>query len=429
MFDCNAKFCGKSLNDNLLVGPDLTCNLLAILLRFRKWPIAVVADIKAMFSQVFVDKRDQDAFRFLWHPDDDLTEEPLDFRMRTHVFGAESSPCCAAYALRATAKDNLIGASEDVVSSVFRNVYADDVCCSYKSTDIAIDSTSQMRKLLKKGGFYLTKFLSNSVEVLESVPSEDRARDVHLNDSGLPAQKALGVYWDSKCDCLLERVGVRHRPCTRRGVMSTIAQTYDPLGLIQPFLLPAKQILQEVCRPSLHWDDDLADSSELGMHWQKWLHALPQLESISIERSFTLLDKKILGFELHTFSDASISGYGICVYIRVCYRDRTFKCGFVMRKLRVAPIKAVSVPRLELTAAVLAAKTTNFIVNELDFKFSKVFLWIDSTVVLRYLRNESTRFTTFVANRSKILHSLTAVEQWHYVTSNQNPADVASRGV
>ena len=211
--------------------------------------------------------------------------------------------------------------------------------------------------------------------------------------------------------------------------MSMIAQTYDSLSLIQPFLLPAEQILQEACRRSLHWDDDLADSSELGMHWQKWLHALPQLESISIERSFTLLDKEIFGFELHTFSDTSISGYGICVYIRVCYHDRTVKCGCVIGKSRVAPIKAASVPRLELTAAVLAAKTTNFNVNELDLKFSKVLLWTDSTVVLRYLRNESTRFTTFVANRLEILHSLTAVEQWHYAPSNRNPADVASRGV
>ena len=169
----------------------------------------------------------------------------MDFRMRMHVFGAKSSFCCAAYALRATAKDNQIGASEDVVSSVFRNVYGDDVCCSYKSTDIATDSASQMRKLLKSGGFYLTKFLSNSVKVLESVSSEDRARDVHINDSGLPAKKALGVYWDSKCDRLLVRVGVRQRPCTRRGVMSMIAQTYDPLGLIQRFCYRLSKFCRE----------------------------------------------------------------------------------------------------------------------------------------------------------------------------------------
>ena len=156
--------------------------------------------------------------------------------------------------------------------------------------------------------------------------------------------------------------------------MSMIAQAYNPLRLIQPFLLPAKQILQEACKRSLHWDDNLGNYLLLGERWHKWLLALPLLESVSIERSFTLLDKEILGFELHIFSDASISGYGVCVYVKVCYLDGTFKCCFVLGKLRVAPIKSVSVPRLELTAAVLAAKTTNFVVNELEIKFSKVFL-------------------------------------------------------
>ena len=429
VFDCSAKFCGISLNDRLLIGPDLTCNLLAVLLRFRESPIAVVADIKAMFSQVFVDRRDQDAFRFLWYPNHDLSVQPVDFRMRTHVFGAKSSPCCAAYALRATATDNLTGASEEVVRAVFKNVYVDDVCCSCKSVDAAKSLISQLCSLLKSGGFHLTKFLSNSVEVLSSVPQEDLARNVDLRCSGLPAQKALGVYWDPATDRMMVKVGVKQRSCTRRGLMSMIAQTYDPMGLIQPFLLPARQLLQEACRRSLQWDDDLADVLELGMHWQKWLQALPQLESISIDRSFTLLEREILGFELHTFSDASISGYGICIYIRVCYCDSSVKCCFLLGKSRVAPIKSVSVPRLELTAAVLAAKMTNFVVNELDISFSKVFLWTDSTVVLRYLRSTSIRFTTFVANRLEVLHALTTVEQWHYVPSKQNPADIASRGV
>ena len=105
------------------------------------------------------------------------------------------------------------------------------------------------------------------------------------------------------------------------------------------------------------------------------------------------------------------------------------KCCFVPGKSRVAPIKSVSVPRLELTAAVLAAKMTNFVVNELDISFSKVILWTDSTVVLRCLRSTSIRFTTFVANRLEVLHALTTVEQWHSVPSKQNPADIASRGV
>ena len=143
--------------------------------------------------------------------------------------------------------------------------------------------------------------------------------------------------------------------------MSRIAQTYDPWRSIQPFLLPAKQILQEACKHSLHWDENLGDYLQLGERWHKWLLELRQLERVSFERRFTLLDKEILEIERHTFSDASISGYGVCVYVIVCYFDGTFKCCFVLGKSLVAPIKSASVPRLELTAAVLAAKTTNFV--------------------------------------------------------------------
>ena len=100
-----------------------------------------------------------------------------------------------------------------------------------------------------------------------------------------------------------------------------------------------------------------------------------------------------------------------------------------MGQARVAPIKFVSVPRLELTAAELAARVTNFVINELDIKFFKAFLWTDSTVVLRCINCTSVRFTSFVANRLEILHSLTNCEQWHYVPAKQNPADIASRAV
>ena len=430
VFDCSAKFQNKSLNDRLLVGPDLTCNLLGVLLRFKEHPIAVVGDIKAMFSQVFVDEADCDVFRFLWYPDNDLTCEPVDYRLQTHVFGAKSSPCCAAYPLRVTAHDNLTKASETTVRTVLKNVYVDDVCCSCKSADSAIDLTDQLSKLLKSGGFHLTKFLSNHQKVLSSIPQKDLAESVGLDRDCLPAQKALGVYWNASTDRLMVKVDVKRRPCTRRGLLSMIAQTYDPLGLIQPFILPAKQLLQEACKRSLRWDDDLSNLPGLGMHWEKWFLALPQLEKVSIKRGLTLPEKEIAGLELvHTFSDASISGYGVGVYVRVRYVDGVVKCCFLLGKARVAPIKFVSVPRLELTAAVLAAKVTNFVINELDIKFSKVFLWTDSTVVLRYINCTSVRFTTFVANRLEILHSLTNCEQWHYAPSKQNPADIASRAV
>ena len=104
---------------------------------------------------------------------------------------------------------------------------------------------------------------------MSPVPQEDLARNVDLRCSELPAQKVLGVYWDPATDRMMVKVGVKQRSCTRQGLMSMIAQTYDPMGLIQPFLLRARQLLQEACRRSLQWDDDLADVFELGMHWPK----------------------------------------------------------------------------------------------------------------------------------------------------------------
>ena len=153
-----------------------------------------------MLSLVFVDEANCDVFRFLWYPDNDLTCEPVDYRMRTHVFGAKSSPCCAAYAVRKTAHDNLTKASETTIRAVFRNVYVDDVCCSCKSADSAIDLTDQLSKLLKSGGFHLTKFLSNNQKVLNSIPQKDFAESVDLDRDCLPAQKALGVYWNASSD-------------------------------------------------------------------------------------------------------------------------------------------------------------------------------------------------------------------------------------
>ena len=135
--------------------------------------------------------------------------------------------------------------------------------------DAAKSLISQLCSLLKSGGFHLIKFLSNSVEVLSSVPQENLARNIDLKCSGLPAQKVLGVYWDPATDRMMVKVGVKQRSCTRRDLMSMIAQTYDPMDLIQPFLLPARQLLKEACRVSLQWDDDLADVLELGMLWQK----------------------------------------------------------------------------------------------------------------------------------------------------------------
>ena len=128
----------------------------------------------------------------------------------------------------------------------------------------SISLVSRLSSLLESGGFHQTKFLFNNVAVLSSVPQNELAREVDLASCIFPAQKALGVSWNPQTARLMVKICIKQRSCTRRGIMSMIAQTYDPLGLIQPFLLPAKQILKDMYKRSLHWDDNLGDYLQLG---------------------------------------------------------------------------------------------------------------------------------------------------------------------
>lgn len=138
VFDCAAKYHGTSLNQQLLQGPDLTNPLVGVLIRFRQEPIAMAADIEAMFHQVYVDPEDRDTLRFLWWPNGDLSKEPEEYRMVKHLFGATSSPSCANFSLKKTASINSGEFDHDTVKTVERNMYVDDLMKSVSSPETAI---------------------------------------------------------------------------------------------------------------------------------------------------------------------------------------------------------------------------------------------------------------------------------------------------
>ncbi|TNN12521.1 Gag-Pol polyprotein, partial [Schistosoma japonicum] len=133
--------------------------------------------------------------------------------------------------------------------------------------------------------------------------------------------------------------------------------------------------------------------------------------------------------ELHISSDASKVGYGVVAYSRCYVVGEEACCRVILAKARVAPLKVQTIPRLKLTAAVLAACVGSQLQTELNREFADVVFWTDSMTVLNYIRNESYQFKTFVANRISTIHSLTKVNQWRYVPSNQNVADYVSRGI
>ena len=178
VFDCSARYGGTSLNDRLLQGPDMTNSLVGVLTRFRQEPVAFMADIEAMFYQVLVPADQRDFLRFLWWPDGDLRAELEEFRMRVHPFGAVSSPSCSNYALHTTANEAEREYGSEVAGVLRRNFYVDDCLRSVSTEGKAIDQIACLRQACRKGGFRLTKFICNRRSALESIPVEERSKDV-----------------------------------------------------------------------------------------------------------------------------------------------------------------------------------------------------------------------------------------------------------
>ena len=184
VFDCSAKYRGSSLNDKLLQGPDLTNSLVGVLMRFRQESVARMSDVEAMFHQVRVKPGDCSALRFLWWPNGDLDSEPEEHMMTVHLFGGVSSPSCANFALRKIAEDNKALFDPQIIRAVQRNFYVDDCLKSVNSDHDAINLVKDLTELLKTGGFRLTKWLSNSRQVMESIPESERATSVKNLDFG-----------------------------------------------------------------------------------------------------------------------------------------------------------------------------------------------------------------------------------------------------
>ena len=296
----------------------------------------------------------------------------------------------------------------------------------------ALKLMKDVKELCISGGFNLTKLGSNSRYVIKHIPEESKMKgmkDIQISSSTLPIERVLGVSWCIESDVFEFRLVLQDVPLTRRGILSSISSIYDPLGFIAPVVLPAKRLLQRLTIDKKGWDEDV--SIEERRQWEKWRSELSFLKNIRIEKSFYPRSFKgnIVNATLHHFSDASTIGYGQCSYLRLVNDKDEVNCTFLMGKSRVSPIKTTTISRLELTAATTSIKVSNLLKQELDIVLSQEYYWTDSQVVLGYIHNKTRQFHTFVANRIESIHNSSNVNQWHYVESEHNPADIASRGL
>jgi len=422
VFDCAAKFQGVSLNSNCLQGPDLINRLLNVMLRFRQHPYAIMADVEGMYHQVLVPVEDRDALRFLWFSDSGQISH---FRMTRHLFGGIWCSSSSTYALRRILVDNP-QTDPVVVDTIMRSFYVDDCLksvSSRKEAEVVIHGT---KSVLSEAGFNLTKFVTNDSQLLDEIPESDRAKEVK-DFSPECKSKALGVKWCVSSDVLYFDVAVGlDSVVTRRVMLSFVASIFDPLGLVSPVVITGKLLFQEATRLKLSWDSEVPD--DLRLKWEAWLRVLKMLNDFKVPRCIKPLEFEDAFLELHHFSDASSKAYGCCSYLRCVDKNGRICVSLVLSKCKVAPLKQITIPRLELQAAVLAARVDSTLRNELDLQLGPSYFWSDSEIVLKYIKNDEKKFQVFVGNRVSVIRELTSPDQWHHIAGKDNPADRVSRG-
>lgn len=358
-----------------------------------------------------------------------MTKDPVDYRMTVHLFGGTWSPSCCNFVLRHTARENQDSFSTTSVQCISRDFYVDDLLMSVPCEDDAIAVMTDLKKLLLQGGFKLTKWISNSRHVIAEIPEDDRAKDVKgldLNQQALPVERALGVSWDVDKDAFMFKINRLDKPLTRRGLLSAVSSIYDPIGFLAPFTITAKKYIQDLTRLKIGWDEPLP--IDVLNKWTDWVSSLPKISEMIIPRCYKATGE-VSYYQLHHFSDASQMAYGVVSYLRIEFADGRVRCCLVLSKSRLAPVKSMTIPRLELEAAALAVQVNAMLQRELDLKISKTTYWTDSTVVLGYIQNVNRRFQTYVANRISVIHTGSTVRQWKHIESCLNPADDVSRGL
>lgn len=417
---------GISLNDTLLSGPSLYPLLTTVLNNFRVHAIGMTSDISRMFREIGLNAEETDYHRFVHRDDDDNI---CDWKMTRLAFGVKSSPYLATQVLRQLAKEyrEEFPRAADIVVN---NFYVDDCLAGAENVEEAKLLREELNALFGKARMSLRKWRSSSAELLATIPKDlKETTDLRITATPGECTKALGLHWSTVKDSLhiaTPDVNI-DEPATKRRIASVIARIFDVLGWYTPAILPAKILLQEVWGLQLGWDEKIP--YELQQRWIAWLVDLPCITSHPTPRHFGLKTGVIRTRQLHGFSDASKSAFGGVIYLRTMYEDRRVAIDLVASKAKISPVKADTIPRLELSGALVLAQLLRSVADDLKIPEDDLYAWADSSAVLGWINKPPLSMPVFVANRVVKITELISPKQWRYVQTKLNPSDILSRGM
>lgn len=397
---------GLSLNDTLLVGPTIQDDVFTQLVRWRERKVALTADLEKMYRMIYVRAEDQRYQQVWWRSD---PKQPLlSYQLTTVTYGTASAPFQATRCLKQLAEDEHDSFS-DVTTELLTNFYMDDYTASFNNSNDAARTKERLSQLLALGGFNCRKWNSN---------------DPDFNSTEVDPQHVtvLGVNWDKMDDTInLCFTDIKqHQIVTKCTVLSETAQLFDPLGLAAPVVVLAKLFIQKLWLDNIDWSEELPD--QLADTWLDFRDSIIKMAPIPVSRPLIIDDDQ--PFDLHGFADASTKAYGACIYFVTPGRSI-----LVAAKSRVAPTKTMTIPRLELAAALLLAQLIEKVRKSCRTQPAHIYCWTDSQITFYRIQNVASRYATFVAVRVAEIQELTTPDHWRFIPTEDNPADLVSRGL
>lgn len=415
---------GLSLNEQMLPGPRLQHDLSSIVMRWRKHCIVFTADVERMFRQIKIDIPDADYQRIVWRP---TTSDVMKiYQLTTVTYGTTSAPYLAVKTIQTLAdcEQNRFPIGANILRNDF---YVDDVLTGFDDIVSAICGQDQLRQLMSSGGFELKKWSSNCSELLDHLPDGYCECRIPLQLNIDQNVKTLGIQWHPVTDQFSVNFALPldSKLPTKRTFLSDAARIYDPLGWLAPSIILVKIMFQELWTLKIGWDDPLP--SPLASDWLQLRNSFQQLCELRINRWISTTSESTI--QLHGYCDASTHAYAAAVYVRTTDANGLCSAMLLCSKTKVAPLKTISLPRLELSGALLLSRLMQNVISSMQFEKCESFYWTDSTIVLAWINGNPARWTVFVANRIAEIQRSSTIRNWNHVSSEDNPADCSSRGV
>lgn len=416
VFNCSARASKglPSLNDCLMTGPSLTEKLGNVLTKFRLGNYAYVADISKAFLRVGLQEIDRDYTRFLWVKDITAeTPEIVTYRFTSVLFGSTSSP----FLLQATLTKHFKDSVSPLKDTLLDNLYVDNLQGTVDKESSLIKIYHEANKEFKKANMPLQAWNSNNL-TLRSIIEDEFQEKIPTDVS------VLGMNWNTESDTLsvCQPKFWNYVNLTKRKLLSLISSVFDPLGLLSPITIKGKLLMQRAWLEKLEWDTTLPNEYEI-----EWDELRAELEIIQTCKFPRKVSCENTVRELHVFCDASSKAYGAVAYI-VSENESDLVSHLVTSRSRVNPLQSRTIPQMELTAIEVGIKLIRYLVSTLNWKFTKKTLWSDNEASLQWIRNQKSSII-YVQNRVKTILSLREGIDILYVPTNENPADLLSKGL